>query len=87
MVTLMLRVVAGRREAVDGPGGIALVYATTGIYGSSSIGGAGFGYSRPVAVVRPDRIEVPIRDHVMLSRLALFLVLGIAALWRALDGG
>ncbi len=80
----MLRMI-GRRQSADGPDGITLLYATTGIYGSTSIGGAGFGYSRPVAVVGPGRIEIPIHDHVMLLRLAL-LVLGIVALLRSIDG-
>lgn len=57
--------------------GLRLSHADTGVRVPTRFGGFGISYTRPVAVSL-DRTVVRIRDHVMIARLAVALVLLIA---------
>jgi hypothetical protein len=83
---MLLRVLHGRQSDA-GPGGVTLTYANTGLYWASTLGGGGYAYRRPISVRPPGAdAEIPIRDHVMILRLALILVLAVTTLWRWVDG-
>ena len=84
----MLRFRHGRSEqSVDGADGVTLTFADTGFSWTTSHGGGGFTYRRPVLVRLPDSgVVIPIRDHVMEVRLAAAVMLVLAGIWRWLDG-
>jgi hypothetical protein len=66
------------------PSGVTLVGAETALL----VGGPGFSagasYVRPVRVERPGDGPVPIRDHLMIARLAVAAMVLIATVWRVL---
>ncbi|MET0697035.1 MAG: hypothetical protein ABWZ58_06370 [Acidimicrobiia bacterium] len=84
----MLRFRHARSEqTVDGADGVTLTFADSGFYWTTSLGGGGFTYHRPVLVGLPDSgVVIPIRDHVMEVRLAAAVMLLLAGIWRWLDG-
>jgi len=84
----MLRFRHARSEqTVEGGDGVTLTFADTGLSWTTSVGGGGFTYHRPVLVRLPDRdVVIPIRDHVMEVRLAAVVMLLLAGIWRWLDG-
>jgi hypothetical protein len=64
----------------------SVVYAETGALGAHRFGVLGLSYLRPVRVEIDDfGGSIRIRDHVMVARLAIVLLLVAAALWRLLD--
>jgi hypothetical protein len=76
-----------RKGSVEGPGGVTLVYAQTSLRAASSFGGGGYRYRHPVAVKhQQSAVEVPIRDHLMTVRLAMFGLLVAAVFWRLING-
>ena len=84
----MLRFRHARSEQrIDGDDGVTLAFAETGIYWTTSFGGGGFTYQRPVILRLPGSgTVIPIRDHVMEVRLAAAVMLLMAGIWRWLDG-
>ena len=84
----MLRFTHARSEqTVDGADGVTLTFADTGFHWTSSFGGGGFTYHRPVLVRLPHSgVAIPIRDHVMEVRLAAAAMLLLAGIWRWFDG-
>ena len=84
----MLRIRHGRREqTIEGADGVTLTLADSGFYWTTSFGGGGFTYHRPVLVrLQGSGAVIPIRDHVMEIRLAAAVVLLLAGIWRWLDG-
>jgi hypothetical protein len=70
-----------REHLVEGVERLRLSYADTGLGGVSPYGAGGISYRRPTSVTVPGTGDViPIRDHVMVLRLAvliLLLVLGL----------
>ncbi len=84
----MLRIRHGRREqTVEGADGVTLTLVDSGFYWTTSFGGGGFTYHRPVLVrLQGSGAVIPIRDHVMEIRLAAAVVLLLAGIWRWLDG-
>ena len=84
----MLRIRHARSEqTVDGADGVTLTFAETGFSWTTSFGGGGFTYHRPVLVRLPDSgVVIPIRDQVMEVRLAAAVMLLLAGIWRWFDG-
>jgi len=84
----MLRIRHARGEqTIEGADGVTLTRADSGFYWTTSFGGGGFTYHRPVLVrLRGSEAVIPIRDHVMEVRLAAAVVLLLAGIWRWLDG-
>jgi hypothetical protein len=84
----MLRIRRTRREKViEGARGVTLTSAESGFFGATSLGGGGFSYHRPVLVRNPGTgVMIPIRDHVMIVRLAAVAALLMALIWRWIDG-
>lgn len=82
----MLQLIHIQREhAVEGAD-VTVTYAGTGVFGASSFGGGGFSYHRPVLVRHSGRgVVIPIRDHVMVCRLATVAILLAAGIWRWFD--
>ena len=81
----MLRVL--NENLVWGPdpaSGVTMVGAETAVLG----GGPGFSaeasYARPVRVESPGDSPIPIRDHLMIVRLAVAAMVLIATVWRVL---
>jgi hypothetical protein len=83
----MFRVDLRKTRAVAGPDGVTLFYAQTSIRAATQFGGGGYAYSHPVAV-RHDATGAmaPIRDDVMTVRLALFVLIVVAAMTRWIHG-
>lgn len=65
--------------------GLTLVFAETGIRGSTRFGGAGVFYARPIAVDLTGGATVPIRDHLMTVRLVVLALTLLAYLLGGRD--
>ena len=66
---------------------MTLTSTESGFFGSTSLGGGGYSYRRPVLVSNPGTgATIPIRDHVMAVRLAAFAAILLALIWRWIDG-
>lgn len=70
-----------RDHRVDG--GVTVTYAMSGLVGAGSFAGGGFSYLRPVSVRLSDGgTVIPVRDHVMVLRLALLAIVLAAHVWK-----
>lgn len=66
----------GQDQTIEGVPGLKLSYVDTGFGGVTRFGGGGLSYRRPSSVTVPGTGSIiPIRDHVMLLRLAVILLL------------
>lgn len=77
-----------RDHAVEGVTGLKLSYADTGVGGVIRFGAGGLSYRRPTSVTVPGTGSIiPIRDHVMLVRLVVIVVLFVVNLRGRRHGG
>jgi hypothetical protein len=77
-----------RDHTVEGVAGLKLSYADTGFGGVIRLGAGGLSYRRPTSVTVPGTgSAIPIRDHVMLVRLVMVMVLFVVNLRRRRHGG
>lgn len=60
---------------------VELTELHTSLWGGFGPTGVGFGYRRAVRVA-VDGVAVPIRDHVMIGRVAMVAVVVLAGAWR-----
>ena len=83
----MFRADLRRRNSVEGPHGLTLLYAHTGFHVGIPFGGGGYVYSHPVAVRHESTgVEIPIRDHVMALRMGLLALVVFALMLRWING-
>jgi hypothetical protein len=77
-----------RDHTVEGVTGLKLSYADTGFGGVIRLGAGGLSYRRPTSVTVPGTGSIiPIRDHVMVVRLAVIMVLLMVNLRGRRHGG
>ena len=75
-----------QREHTVEPAGVRLTYADTGLGFSTWFGAVGMSYRRPTRVtVGESGSPIPIRDHVMMVRLAVIALLLVVRLWGRHD--
>jgi hypothetical protein len=75
-----------KREHTVEPSGVRLTYADTGLGFGTGFGAVGMSYRRPTRVtVGESGSAIPIRDHVMVARLAVIALLLVVSLWRRHD--
>jgi hypothetical protein len=71
-----------RDQPIEGMTGLILTYADTGLHGRARSGAAGVSYRRPVRVTMiGSGPTAPIRDHVMMVRLAVVALLVALNVW------
>ncbi|HVR78699.1 MAG TPA: hypothetical protein VMS99_09935 [Acidimicrobiia bacterium] len=75
-----------QQEHMVEPAGVRLTYADTGLGFDARLGAVGMSYRRPTRVTVPEsRSAIPIRDHVMVVRLAVIALLLVVSLWGRHD--
>lgn len=75
-----------QREHTVEPAGVRLTYADTGLGFGTRFGAVGMSYRRPTRVTVPESgSAIPIRDHVMVVRLAVIALLLAVSLWGRHD--
>lgn len=74
------------REHTVEQAGVRLGYADTGFGLSTWFGAVGVSYQRPTRVIVPGSgSAVPIRDHVMVVRVAVIALVLVVSLWGRHD--
>jgi len=77
-----------RDHTVEGVTGLKLSYADTGFGGVIRLGAGGLTYRRPTSVTVPGTGSIiPIRDHVMVVRLVVIMVLFVVNFRGRRHGG
>ena len=77
-----------RDHTVEGVTGLKLSYADTGFVGVIRLGVGGLTYRRPTSVTVPGTGSIiPIRDHVMVVRLVVIMLLFVVNLRGRRHGG
>jgi hypothetical protein len=75
-----------KREHTVAPSGVRLTYADTGLGFDTRFGAVGLSYRRPTGVIAGESgSAIPIRDHVMVVRVAVIALLLVVGLWGRHD--
>ena len=65
--------------------GLTLVGAETSVIGKTAWFGGGASYTRPVRVEIDGGKAIRVRDHLMIVRLAMVVVVLVLTVWRLVD--